>query len=99
MAQVFRASARDAFTWPNGAIGHSPGGAFDCIGPFAKVTNCPIDGTELRLTCYATGIADTFFSVPACTRRKGKHVRGFFTTRDDGVVFVPMDSHRHLVAE
>lgn len=99
MAQKFYASPRDTFAWPNGAVGHRPGGPFDCLGPYAKIVNCPIDGTDLRLTCYATDVADTFFSIPARTRRKGKHVRGFFTIRDDGVVFVPMDSHRRFVAE
>lgn len=93
MSQVFYAS-KDTFTWPNGAVGYRPGGPFDCLGPFAKVKNCPIDGTDLRLTCYASGYADTWFSVPANTRRKGKHVRGFFTTEGDNVKFVPYDSER-----
>lgn len=48
MGQKFYASA-DSFTWPNGAVGYRPGGPFDCLGPFARVTNCPIDGTDLRL--------------------------------------------------
>jgi hypothetical protein len=95
MAQTFYASPTDTFTWPNGAVGHRPGGPFDCLGPFAKVRNCPVekrqeDGTYEtvgRYTCYATGYADTAFSVPACTRIKGKHVRGFFMD-DDGVRFV-----------
>lgn len=93
MSQRFYAS-NDTFTWPNGAIGHRPGGSFDCLGPYAKVKNCPIDGTDLRLTCYAQNYADTFFSIPADTRRKGKRIKGFFTTRDDGVVFVPYDWER-----
>ena len=95
MAQVFYAHPTDTFTWPNGAIGHRTGYPFDCLGPYAKVVNCPIDGhPTLRLTCYATGYADTFFSVPACTRRKGKHIRGFFTQRDENIVFVPMNEHK-----
>lgn len=94
MGQRFYASPRDTMTWPNGAVGYRPGGPFDCLGPYAKVRNCPIAGTDLRLTCYATDYADTFFSVPACTRRKGRHVRGFFTLRDDGVEFVPFDMER-----
>jgi len=99
MAQVFYASPDDTFTSPNGAIGHRPGGPMDCLGPFAKVRNCPIEGTNLRLTCYATGYADTAFSVPACTRHKGKHIRGYFTSDDEGsTVFRVMDSHKHLVA-
>jgi hypothetical protein len=94
MSQRFYAHPTDTFTWPNGAIGHRPGGPFDCLGPYAKVVNCPIDGTDLRLTCYAQNYADTFFSVPAATRRKGKRIKGFFTTRNDGVVFVPNDRER-----
>jgi hypothetical protein len=63
----------------------------DCLGPYAKVQNCPIKGTSLRLTAYATGTADTFFSVPACTRYRGKHVGGFFSTdQDGGIVFHPL---------
>lgn len=87
--------ARERFDFANGAVGYGPGGPFDCLGPYAKVVNCPIKGTNLRLTCYATGYADTFFSVPACTRRKGKHISGFFTCNDGGraIEFVPMKHH------
>ena len=92
MAQVFYASPKDTFTWPNGAVGHRSGSPFDCLGPYAKARNCPvvIDGKEVdRLTCYATSHADTYFSIPACTRKRGKHVRGYFTHRDEGLVFMP----------
>ena len=97
MSQVFYAHPTDTFTWPNGAIGHRIGATFDCLGPYAKVRNCPIDGTALRLTCYATALADTWFSIPACTRHRGKRIKGYFTTREDGVVFQVMNSHKHLV--
>lgn len=97
MTQVFYASPTDTFTWPNGAVGHRPGGPMDCLGPYAKVKNCPIDGTDLRLTCYATGYADTYFSVPAVTRHKGKRVKGYFSLDDDNIVFNVMDSHKRLV--
>lgn len=69
----------------------------DCLGPYAKVQNCPVEGTDLRLTCYATGYADTFFSVPACTRRKGKYIGGFFTMDDGNVLFRPYDRFKHLL--
>lgn len=88
MAQKFHASKTDTFKFTNGAIGHRIGGPFDCLGPYAKVRNCPIagatdaQGQPLRLTAYATGYADTFFSVPACTRFKGKHIGGYFTEAD-----------------
>ncbi len=92
--QKFYASPTDTLTYPNGAIGHRPGGSFDCLGPYAKVTNCPIhDASGLRLTCYATGYADTHFSVPACTRYRGKYVSGFFTIGESGVVFRAHDKH------
>lgn len=90
--------AREPFTFANGAIGYRPGGPFDCLGPYAKVLNCPIDGSNLRRACYATGYADTYFSVPACTRIRGKYVKGYFSLDDGAIVFRPMDSHRHLVA-
>jgi hypothetical protein len=93
-AQKFYASPTDTFTFSNGAIGHRSGSIFDCLGPYAKVTNCPIDGTSLRLTAYATGYADTHFSVPACTRYKGKYISGFFTVNDGAISFRVMDRHK-----
>ena len=96
MAQKFYASPIDTFVSPNGAIGHRSGSSFDCLGPYAKVSNCPIVGTDKRLTCYATGYADSYFSVPACTRYKGKYIRGYFSDNEEGTVFNVMDSHKHL---
>lgn len=92
--QKFYAHPTDTFTWPNGAIGHRPGGPFDCLGPYAKVRNCPINGTTLRRTAYATAYADTWFSVPACTRVHGRYIGGYLTTREDGVEFVPYNRFR-----
>lgn len=96
MGQVFYASPTDTFTSPNGAIGHRTGASFDCLGPYAKVRNCPIAGTDRRLTCYATGYADTYFSIPACTRVKGKHVKGYFTNDESGTVFHPLNQYKEL---
>ena len=92
MTQRFRAVERRLFS--NGAIGWAPGGSFDCLGPYAKVQNCPIYGTYLRLTCYATGYADTMFSIPACTRRQGKHIRGFFALDNGEICFHASDAHK-----
>lgn len=89
--------AREPFAHPNGAIGYRPGGSFDCLGPYAKVVNCPIWGTDLRRTCYATGYADTFFSVPAACRIKNNTIKGYFTNRDDGTIFVFYDQFRPLL--
>ncbi len=89
MGQIFYASPTDTFTWSNGAVGHRTGVAFDCLGPFAKVRNCPIGDSDYRLTCYATGYADTYFSIPACTRIRGVYVRGCFTQDESGVKFNP----------
>jgi hypothetical protein len=94
MCQKFYASPKHAESFPNGAIGYGSGSPFDCLGPFAKVQNCPIHGHDgLRLTCYATGHADTWFSIPACTRYRGKYVAGYFTVEDGNVKFRPMDRH------
>lgn len=90
-----RFAARERFEFPNGAVGYRPGGPFDCLGPYAKVSNCPIAGTALRLTCYATAPADTYFSIPACTRYRGRYIRGYFALDSDGAVeFRVMDSSR-----
>lgn len=84
-----RFAARERVEFANGAIGWRPGGPFDALGPFAKIENCPIAGTDLRLTCYATGYADTFFSVPAATRHRGRYIRGYFAMEDGAVEFRP----------
>jgi hypothetical protein len=95
MGQKFYADPRAVFEWPNGAKGYRPtSGPFDCLGPYAKVTDCPIAGTTLRRTCYATGYADTFFSVPACTRINGKYVAGYFSTDGGLIEFRTMDRHK-----
>ena len=87
MGQKFRASKPHEFA--NGAIGWAPGGPADYLGPFAKVENCPIKGTDIKRTCYATGYADTMFSIPACTRIKRTHIGGFFTVNDGEITFNP----------
>ena len=92
--QRFYASPTDTFIWPNGAVGHRSGGAMDCLGPYARVRNCPVAGTTLRLTCYATGYADTFFSVPACTQYQRRYIAGYFATTDDGGIEFHINS-RH----
>lgn len=98
VAMSQRFIARERFEFPNGAIGWRPGGPFDCLGPWAKVQNCPINGTGLRRTCYATGYADTWFSVPAVTRYKGRRVTGFFTTDNEGgAVFYPHADQKGLL--
>lgn len=93
--------AREPFTFANGAIGWAPGGPMDCLGPFAKVQNCPVKGADRRYTCYATGYADTAFSVPAATRIRGKYVGGFFTNDPDdahSVVFIPYGRYKDRVS-
>jgi hypothetical protein len=82
--------ARERFEFANGAVGWRPGGPFDCLGPYAKVENCPImvgDVEVGRRTAYASGYGDTFFSIPANTRWKGKYIVGYFTAEDGGCQF------------
>lgn len=90
--------AGERFEYPNGAIGWRPGGPFDCLGPYAKVQNCPIDGTDIRLTCYATAYADTFFSVPAMTRYRGKYIGGYFTLDNGAISFRPYDRYKERLS-
>lgn len=97
MSQRFYASPAHKFEFSNAAIGYSSGSNFDFLGPYAKVWNCPIAGTNLRLTCYATNYADTYFSIPACTRRKGKYIKGYFTIEAGAIEFNPMDSCKALL--
>ena len=90
-------AANEPYEFTNGAIGWRPGGPMDCLGPYAKVQNCPVAGTSLRRTAYATGYADTFFSVPACCKVRGKRITGFLTEEDGAIEFVPYDKWReHL---
>ena len=86
--------ARERFEFSNGAIGWRPGGPMDCLGPYAKVENCPIDGTNLRRTCYASGYADTYSSVPANTCYKGRYIGGFLTVSDGAISFVSYGKYR-----
>jgi len=95
MSQRFYASPNDAHVFSNNAVGYSPGGPFDCLGPYSKVVNCPIAGTDLRKTCYATAYADTHFSIPACTSHRHQHIRGYFSVDSEGAIeFRPMDKYK-----
>ena len=58
---------------PNGAVSYYTPMPFAAI---ARVENCPC-GDGVRRLVTATGYADTWFSVPASTRVKGKHVAGY----------------------
>ena len=60
---------------PNGSIRYLTGAPFRSL---AAVGNCPCADGRRRMV-YATGEPDTFFSVPAATRVKGKWVSGFLT--------------------
>ena len=61
----------------------------------SKVQNCPIAGTNLRLTARITGQPDTFFSVPARIQYKKKNITGFISRKDDGYYFVPYPSSKN----
>ena len=85
--------ARYPTEFSNGAIGYAPGGPFDCLGPYAKVKNCPVEGIARRYTCYASGYADTYFSTPASTSIKGRIIKGYFTVGDEtgSLIFRPLE--------
>lgn len=92
--QKFYANPSTKDVSPNGAVSYAPGGPMDCLGPFAKIQNCPIEGTMLRLTCYATRYADTWFSIPACTRHKGRYIGGYFSCDENGPMFKPYNRYK-----
>ena len=59
-------------------------------GPsLALVRNCPWESLQgnVRVTAYAQGEPDTYFSIPAKCRYAGKIVTGYITGGDDGLVF------------
>jgi hypothetical protein len=59
-------------------------------GPtLSKITNCNWESleTNARVTVYATGEADTYFSIPAVARYKSKRIRGYITAEDGNYVF------------
>jgi hypothetical protein len=90
--------AREPYTFANGVVGYRPGGPWDCLGPYAKVLDCPIDGHPgFTRTCYATGHADTFFSVPAACTYRGVTIRGFFMLEDAGIRFVPYTRYSYAL--
>lgn len=59
----------------------------------AKVQNCPCEDGKPR-TVYITGQPDTYFSIPAATRVKGRYVAGYVTSDENGMRFECMDRHR-----
>jgi hypothetical protein len=60
----------------------------------SRVNACRIDGVDYRLTVYATGEPDTYFSQPAATRRRGRYIAGYLTRDESGYVFHAMDRHK-----
>ena len=97
MLQKFHANPNSRRENANGSVGYGSGSSFDCLGPYAKVIGCPIRGTSLRRTVYATGYADSFFSIPAATRIRGKYVGGFLTETETGPEFVPYDRFKDRI--
>jgi hypothetical protein len=110
MCQRFYANPDDKLVHPNGTIGYRPGGPTDCLGPYARVENCPIRFLEVvdyehrwyelddRYTAYATGYADTYFSVPAATRVRAAYLRGYFSyEHEGGTVFVVTSDRMRVV--
>lgn len=53
----------------------------------------------VRIKCYIfddSSAADTFFSVPANTRVRGKYVHGYVTTSENEFYFRSHDACKHL---
>ena len=85
-------------TWTNGAKGYGYRHPMDCLGPYAIVRNCPVDGMPGKTcTAYAQGYPDTAWTVPAAARINGYDTMGYFATGDDGTRYVPYDKYRDLL--
>lgn len=68
---------------PNGSRVHYTPGPFASV---AKVANCPCEDGRRRVV-YASAEPDTFFSIPALTRVRGKTVAGFLSSDENGWKF------------
>ena len=66
-------------TLPNGSIRYLSPGPWHSL---AAVGNCPCADGKRRMV-YATSEPDTFFSIPAATRVKGRWVSGYLTMADN----------------
>ncbi len=56
------------------------------FGPtISKITNCRLENLvgDMRATVYITGEPDTWFSIPAVCRIRGKRVKGYVTSDDE----------------
>ena len=96
--QRFYANPNSTFTWANGAIGYRAS-EHDALGPFAKVDHCPIAGTNLTRTCYATAPADSYLSVPARCKVDGQLIKGYLSIEDDKIEFRPLNKCKPLIAK
>ncbi len=101
MSQRFRANT--SIVNQNGSISWGSNSPMDCLGHHAKIQNCPIiigvgeqEKEVARLTCYAQGYADTWFSIPADTRYRGHVIHGYFTGTEEGPIFRVMDQDKHF---
>ena len=77
-----------AGTWPNQAIGKTwlESEAFCYPNGGMKRRFCARDLTGKLHTGWA-GIPDTFFSIPATIRHKGKLMRGWLGVDEEGFIF------------
>lgn len=72
----YYANPNDHTLYPDGSKLYRTHGPFASI---AKVENCLCPDGKRR-TVHTTGEADTFFSIPASVKVKGKTVTGYITT-------------------
>lgn len=74
------------YQFSNGAVGQCRPG-YPHLSVLAHVRNCPVAGTDLRVTAKAVRRPDTMFSIPATARIGNYRVRGYLTVTDDCVEF------------
>lgn len=87
--QKFQATSKGE-PMPNGGVPYSSGHPWQVL---SLIKNCIVERVTkpLRTTVYATGHADTAFSIPAACTIKGKYIGGYITGTEEGMVFRPYD--------
>lgn len=84
------------FTFPNGAIGHREGIMQGSILPFTKISNCPIKGTDIRLTCRSAK-HESYYRISAYTKYKGKRIKGYLIKEGRNVLFNPLPEYYDIL--
>lgn len=87
---------QDTKEFLNGAVGTAPFGKTnkEKLGHLFKVTNCPVRGTNLKRTCYATRPGVKQGEVLAIFWINERRITGKFSLTEEGVEFILDEKYR-----